>query len=303
MIMSVDSFPSLPFKEWEDTKVTLHLFTQIVGKIRMELAPRLNHWWHVPFYVSSCGLTTSPVPFGAMNFETEFDFIDHELVIRTSRGEVRKIPLTNNTVAEFHAKVFSRLHDLGIDVEIIDKPFDSSKVKSEIPFASDTTHATYDPEYANRFWSILVPIDSIMKEFRGRFLGKCSPVHFFWHSFDLAVTRFSGKRATVAPDADPVTREAYSHEVISAGFWPGDDNLSEPAFYCYVHPEPDGLSKQPLRPASASWYPQNGSHMAILLYEDLRKSANPSATLLDFLQSSYEAGAKLAGWPREELEL
>jgi hypothetical protein len=301
--MNVETFPPLPLKEWQDTKVTLHLFTQIVGKIRLALTPRLNHWWHVPLYVSSRGLTTSAVPYGAVSFEMEFDFVDHDLAIRTSRGETRKIPLMNNTVAEFHGKVFSNLRDLEIEVDILDKPFDSSRVKSEIPFTSDTTHATYDPEYARRFWSILVPIDSIMKEFRGRFLGKCSPVHFFWHSFDLAVTRFSGKRATVAPDADPVTREAYSHEVISAGFWPGDDNLPEPAFYCYVHPEPKGLPEQPLRPASASWNPQNGTHMAILLYEDLRKSADPSQALLDFLQSTYEAGAKLAGWSREELEL
>jgi hypothetical protein len=300
--MNHDMFPPLPLEDWKETKTTLHLYAQIVGKVRLALTPKVNHWWHVPFYVSARGLTTSPIPYEQGIFETELDFIDHDLVVRTSRSETRRVSLQGQSVASFYDSAFKTLEALGIHVDIVAEPFDSERVQSTIPFPTDTSHATYDATYANRFWHILTGVDSIFKEFRGRFVGKCSPVHFFWHSFDLAVTRFSGRRAPVQEEADPVTREAYSQEVISAGFWPGDANMPEPAFYTYVAPEPKGLAEEPLRPEGAWWQDQNGSHMALLKYEDFRRSDQPREALLAFLQSSYEAGAKLAAWPREELE-
>jgi hypothetical protein len=295
--MNNETFPSLPLEDWKETKVTLHLFAQIVGKIRLTLTPKINHWWHVPLYVSARGLTTRPIPYGQGIFELELDFIDHDLVMRTSRGATYRVSLQGRSVASFYDFVFKSLEEVGIHADIVAEPFDSERVQSTLPFPTDTSHATYDAAYANRFWRILTGVDAIFKEFRGRFVGKCSPVHFFWHSFDLAVTRFSGRRAPVPEDADPVTREAYSHEVISAGFWPGDANMPEPAFYCYAAPEPKGIADEPLRPEEAWWQEQNGSHMALLKYEDFRRSDLPRDALLDFLQSSYEAGAKLAAWP------
>jgi hypothetical protein len=300
---SDEPFPSLPLEAWLDTKVTLHLFTQIIGKIRLTLTPKVNHWWHVPLYVSARGLTTGPMPYENRNFELELDLIDHHLAARTSRGEVFQIPLEGQSVAGFYEQTLDALSRIGIEATILANPFDPERVKSHEPFLTDTAHGTYDPEYAHRFWSILVPLDSIFKEFRGRFLGKCSPVHFFWHSFDLAVTRFSGRPAPVAEGTDLVTREAYSHEVISAGFWVGDDNVPEPSFYSYTAPEPEGLKQERLRPAGASWNEQNGSSMALYRYNDFRASADPRRALLDFLQSAYEAGAKRATWPRSDLEV
>ncbi len=298
-----DPFPPLPLEAWQDTKVTLHLFAQIVGKIRLTLTPKVNHWWHVPLYVSARGLTTGPMPYESRNFELVLDLIDHRLAGRVSSGETFQIPLQGQSVAGFYEEVLATLKRVGIEVKILANPFDPERVKSHEPFLTDTAHDTYDPEFAHRFWSILVPIDSIFKEFRGRFLGKCSPVHFFWHSFDLAVTRFSGRAAPVPEGADPVTREAYSHEVISAGFWVGDDNVPEPAFYSYTAPEPKGLNEEIIRPTDAGWKEQNGSSMALYRYEDFRSSADPRRALLDFLQSTYEAGSKRANWARSELEL
>lgn len=296
------SLSSFPLSQWAETKTTLHILAQIVGKIRLGLSPKLNHWWHAPLYVSARGLTTSAIPYGGADFDMELDLVDHQLVIRSSDGEVRKVKLEKHTIAAFYRELFFSLGSLGIDAPILAKPFDPSKVKSEEPFASDETHATYDGDQAHRFWRILVTVDGIFKKFRGRFIGKCSPVHFFWHSFDLAVTRFSGRPTPVGEDADPVTREAYSHEVISAGFWPGDDTLPEPAFYTYVHPEPAGLADEPLRPEAAWWQSQNGSSMALYKYEDLRKEVDPEVALLEFMQSAYDAGAALGRWPRETLE-
>jgi len=301
--LSTDApLPTLPFREWEETKTTLHLFTQIVGKVRLALHPKLNHWWHAPLYVSARGLTTSAIPYRATNFEVDLDLIDHHLVLRSSEGEVLKVGLAGRSVGQFYRELFFSMGSLGIDAPILAKPFDPDRVKSKEPFATDETHAAYDGESAHRFWRALVSIDGIFKSFRGRFIGKSSPVHFFWHSFDLAVTRFSGRPAPVREDADPVTKEAYSHEVISAGFWPGDDNLPEPAFYSYVHPSPPGLEEEPLRPKAAWWQNQNGSSMALYRYEDFRTAPDPSADLLEFMQSAYEAGAKLSQWPREQLE-
>jgi len=300
--MNKDLLVPLLLDDWLETKTTLHLFTQIVGKIRLKLNPKMNHWWHAPLYVSARGLTTRAIPFEKGLFEMEFDFIEHKLKTRTSSGDTRECPLVGNSVSGFFHSVRNGLHEMGIDVKMITHPFDSSKVKSDIKFPEDNVHKVYDKKSAEKFWRILTVIEPIFREFRGRFTGKCSPIHFFWHSFDLAVTRFSGRPAKVAENADPVTKQAYSHEVISAGFWPGDDNIKEPAFYAYVAPEPPGLGKEPLSPQSAWWQKQNGSHMALFKYEDFRKAGNPKAELLDFLQSSYEAGAKLANWPMKDLE-
>jgi hypothetical protein len=291
------TFPPFPLDQWKDTKLTLNLFAQIVGKVRLGLNPRMNHWWHVPLYVSSRGLTTRAIPHKGRNFELELDFIDHQLVLRTSDGDTRTISLSDKSVADFYRGVLDNLLELGIETRIVSRPFDPDKVGSDIPFALDTQHNSYDPDAVRRFWKILVGVESIFTEFRGRYLGKCSPVHFFWHSFDLAVTRFSGRSVEVAEDANPVTREAYSHEVISAGFWPGDDNVPEPAYYAYVAPEPEGLADELLLPAQAWWQDVGGSHMALYRYEDFRTEQDPAGALLNFLQSSYDAGAKLAFRP------
>jgi hypothetical protein len=300
--MTRTAFPPLPLDAWVETKTTLHLFTQIVGKVRLSLTPRVNHWWHVPLYLSSRGLTTSPIPRDDRSFEMELDLIDHELVIRVSDGAILRIGLREHSVASFYYEVTTALAELDIRAKIIARPFDSSRVKSDVAFATDHQHTTYEPEYVTRFWRILLQVDSILKVFRGRFLGKCSPINFYWHSFDLAVTRFSGHRAPVSDDADPVTREAYSHEVISAGFWVGDDNVPAPAFYSYTAPEPAGLAQEPLRPDGAQWVEQNGGVMAVYLYDDMRQESDPRQAALDFLESSYVAGAKRAGWDRDELE-
>jgi hypothetical protein len=293
------TFPALPLEQWRDTKTTLHLFTQIVGKIRLGLHPKQNHWWHVPLYISSRGLTTRSIPHRGRNFELEFDFIKHHLAVRTSDGDNASVPLGGTSVAGFYRDVMQHLRDFGIEPIVVARPFDPDRVGSNIPFEQDTQHNSYDPQFVEKFWRILVSIEPVFNEFRGRYVGKCSPVHFFWHSFDLAVTRFSGRDVEVAPDADPVTREAYSHEVISAGFWPGDNNVPEPAFYAYTAPEPAGLAQQALAPGQAWWQDVGGSHMAMYRYDDFRSADDPTAALLEFLQSSYEAGAKLAGWPEQ----
>jgi len=300
--MSKIAFPELPYESWKETKTTLHLFTQIVGKVRMSLVPKLNHWWHVTFYVTPRGLTTSYMPCKGGGIEMLFDFRRHYLFIRPGSGETSGIPLRGTSVAEMCAQVLATMSKLGIKVHIKDDVFDPAKVGSEIPYSQDTEHDTYDPEPVEQYFKALRGINSVLLRFRGRYLGKCSPVHQFWHSFDLAVTRFSGRVTQVSPQADQVTKEAYSHEVSSVGFWPGDNTFPEAAFYSYTHPEPAGLETQPLEPDRAWWQKINGTHMALYKYEDFRKASRPRKSLLAFCQSSYKAGAILGKWPREELE-
>ena len=291
----------MPLDAWRSTKNTLHLYAQIVGKIRLAMHPRLNHWWHVPLYVSPRGLTTRPIPYLGGNFEIEFDFRDHELKIYTSDGRIEDFALYDGlSVADFYSSLFSNLAKLGIEPKIRAIPYEAP---STTPFAEDTVNKSYDKKYVERFHQIQVAVDDILQEFRGRFLGKSTPVHMFWHSFDIALTRFSGKSAPVRDGANRVEREAYSHEVISFGFWFGDDNVPAPAFYAYASPEPAGLADEPLTPASAKWQESNGAHLALLMYEDVRSLDDPRATVLEFLESAYQAGAKRAGWDSESLVL
>jgi hypothetical protein len=290
-------WPALPFAEWKDTCATLHMWTQIVGKVRLELSPYLNHWWEVPLYVSARGLTTSPIPYAAGIFEVEFDFIEHALRIETSAGETEVLELVPQSVADFYREFMSTLKSLGIDVKIWPMPVE---IPNPIRFDQDTLHASYDAVYAERFWRVLVAVDKVFKEFRGRFIGKDSPVHFFWGSFDLAVTRFSGRRAPERPGADKVTKEAYSHEVSSVGWWPGGGDVAHPAFYSYAAPEPAGFNDALVKPAQAGYSDQLKEF--ILSYEDVRTAPDPRAALLDFCQSIYEAAAKLADWDRAALE-
>jgi hypothetical protein len=292
--MKQEQFPSLPLENWRPTKNTLHLYLQIVGKIRLKLFPRINHWWHVALYVSPRGITTRPIPYGAGSFEIEFDFCDHVLRIKCDTGDSREFPLRDGlSVAEFYRQVFENLAALGIDVKIRAIPYEAP---SKIPFAEDTENMSYDKEYIERFHRILVSVNNIFEEFRGRFTGKSTPVHLFWHSFDLALTRFSGKPAKMREGAGMVEAEAYSHEVISFGFWAGDDKVPAPAFYSYAAPEPAGLADEKLGPDSARWNEANGSHMAVLMYDDIRGSDSPREKVLEFLESAYQAGAKRAGW-------
>ena len=292
-----DVWPSLPLEEWRDTYATLHMWTQIVGKVRLVLSPKINHWWQVPLYVTSRGLTTSPIPHGAAAFEIDFDFIDHRLLVHTSGGAEKVLELKPRSVADFYQELTRTLGSLGIEARITARP---DEVPDPVPFAEDHAHASYDPEYANRFWRILVQSDRVFREFRARFIGKCSPVHFFWGSFDLAVTRFSGRRAPEREGADAITREAYSHEVISHGFWPGSGNVRYPAFYSYTAPEPESLPQAAVRPAAAFYNPETSGF--ILPYDEVRLADRPDETLLEFLQSTYEAGADLAQWDRASLE-
>lgn len=290
-------WPPLPLAAWQETYHTLHLWTQIVGKVRLVLSPPVNHWWAVTLYVTSRGLTTSPIPYGSCTFEVCFDFIDHTLLIQTNDGQTRTLGLFPRSVADFYREFLSALRSLGITVQIFPRP---QEVPDPIPCDQDEVHAAYDADYAQRFWRILAQSDRMFKQFRARFLGKCSPVHFFWGSCDLAVTRFSGRRAPERPGADCITREAYSHEVSSCGFWPGSAAIEEPAYYAYMAPEPPGLSTASIRPGTA-WYSPEVSEF-LLRYEDVRTAENPDAVLLDFLQSTYEAGANLARWDRDALE-
>jgi hypothetical protein len=292
----VEVWPSLPLEEWKDTYATLHMWTQIVGKIRLTQSPPINHWWQVPLYVTARGLTTSPIPYETRSFQIDFDFIDHRLLINTSDGVTKTIALEPRSVADFYSELMATLRTLKIEVKIRAIP---DEVQNPIPFAEDQEHASYDPEYANRFWRILVQTSRVFEDFRSRFIGKCSPVHFFWGSFDLAVTRFSGRPAPERVGADSITREAYSHEVISHGFWPGGGAVG-PAFYSYAAPAPEGLDKAVIRPPEA-FYSQEMSEF-LLMYDDLRRADSPDAALMDFLQSTYEAGANLAKWDRTSLE-
>jgi hypothetical protein len=293
----IDSWPSLPLNEWKDTCQTLHMWTQVVGKIRLALSPTQPHWWQVPLYLTSRGLTTSPIAQGGRTFEISFDFVDHNLLVQTSEGATRALPLVPRSVADFYGEVMGILGSLDINVSIWTTPVE---IPDPIPFEQDTTHASYDPEYANRFWRVLLQTDDVFKEFRGRFLGKSSPVHFFWGSCDLALTRFSGRRAPEREGADPITREAYSHEVISCGFWPGSGDVKDAAYYCYAAPAPPGLEQEKVRPGAAYYDQKLGEFL--LMYDEVRRSESPRQMLLDFAQSTYEAGARLANWDREELD-
>ena len=290
-------WPSLPLEKWKDTCATLHMRMQVVGKIRLAQSPMMNHWWQVPLYVTSRGLTTSAIPYQARTFEIIFDCIDHQLIVNTSDGATKRIALVPRSVAEFYQEVMNALRALNLEVQIYTTPVE---IPDSIPFTEDHLHAAYDAGYANRFWRILVQADKTFKEFRARFIGKCSPVHFFWGSFDLAVTRFSGRRAPERVGADVITREAYSHEVISHGFWPGSGAIKDAAFYSYTAPEPTGLKEEAIRPPAA-FYSQEMSEF-IFMYDDMRKANQPEEALMDFLQSTYEAGARLANWDRAALE-
>jgi len=291
------SWPPLPLAEWEDTRATLHMWMQMVGKLRLALSPPLNHWWHVPLYVSARGLTTSAIPYRHGVFEAEFDFLEHALKFRTSRGETRSIPLAPCAVADFYREFLSALASLEIEAKIWPMPVE---IPNPVRFDKDTQHASYDPVYAKRFWRILATIAPILTEFRARFIGKSSPVHFFWGSMDLAVTRFSGRRAPDRPGADAMTREAYSHEVLSVGWWPGGGDIQQPMFYAYGAPQPLGFRESPVRPAQAFYHAQLGEFL--VSYDDVRDSSDPKAAILDFAQSTYEAGANLGNWDRAALE-
>jgi hypothetical protein len=297
-----ESWPALPLKEWQDTYATLHMWTQIVGKVRLAQAPMLNHWWQVPLYVTARGLTTSPIPYGDVSFEISFDFLDHQLRIQTSDGAVRTLALAPRSVADFYREFMAALRALGLEVKIWTMPVE---VQDPIPFDQDHQHHSYVPEQAQRFWRVLKQADRVLQQFRCGFVGKCSPVHFFWGSFDLAVTRFSGRPAPPHPGgipnmADWVTRLAYSHEVSSCGFWPGGGPVKEPVFYAYAYPEPDGFKHYPVRPQAA--YYSNDMHEFLLPYEAVRQAANPDSMLLEFAQSTYEAAAEPANWDRRALE-
>ena len=279
--LSEMELPPLPLEEWEETKETLHRYAQVVGKVRMELSPRINHWWHVTLYVTPRGLTTGPIPHSAGTFDISFDLLENRLVVTSSDDGEFSFALTDLPVAEFYSRLMGGLGSLGIDVSINTRPFD---LDDEHTLEENTYHSSCDGGYVRRYHQVLVWVDQVFKKYAGRFGGKQSPVHLYWHSFDLAVTRVSGKRAELPDDVDPVTREAYSHEVISCGFWVGDQNVREPAFYSYTAPEPEGLTDQPLSPEAASW--QEGG-TALLTYEAVRNSDSPKETLLEFLESAY----------------
>jgi len=294
-------WPELPYRNWRDTAVTLQLWTQIVGKIRLALTPWLNHSWHVPLYVTSCGLGTLAVPAGREILEMEFDFIAHRLRMRTSRGAERVLLLAPQTVAEFYRQLLSQLRELGVEVSIHEMP---NEVADPVPFSRDKGHGSYDAAAAHAFWRALIQADRLLKQFRTGFLGKASPVHFFWGSFDLAVTRFSGRAAPLHPGGvpglpDAVTREAYSHEVSSAGFWPGNDAFPAAAFYSYAYPEPVGFRERAVTPGA---YFDDKLGEFILPYEKVRRAADPDAVVLDFLATTYEAAADAAHWDRAHLE-
>jgi len=299
MIAQIESlkqeWPELPLKAWEDTYHTLHMWTQIVGKIRLELAPLQNHWWNVALYVNARGLTTSPIPYQGRDFEIQFDFLNHQLQLRTSDGTDRALALSPKSVAAFYRELFSMLRGAGIDIQINPKP---QEVPDPIPLDHDETHASYDPEYANRLWRILLSTDLVLKEFRAQFIGKSSPVHFFWGSFDLCTTRFSGRRAP--PRKGVISSEAYSHECSSLGWWPGGGDVKGAAFYAYMAPDSPGCSVQPIQPERRAYH--DLMRECLLMYDDVRRAKSPGTEILEFAQSTYGAGANLAAWDRDALE-
>ena len=296
------AWPSLPLQAWSETCATLHRWTQIVGKIRLVQTAAINHSWHVTLYVTSRGLTTSPIPYGTRTFEIDFDFIDHELTIRSSDGAVAGFPLHPQSVAAFYNTIKFEMAKLDLDIKIHGKP---NEVEDAVRFDQDKTHRAYDADFANRFWRVLVQADRLFKLFRARFLGKCSPVHFFWGAPDLAVTRFSGRPAPQHPGGvpnlpDQIAREAYSHEVSSCGFWPGGGPIAYPVFYSYAYPEPESFSAAPVKPDGAFY--SKDLREFILPYDVVRQAGSPDETLLSFLETTYEAAANLARWDRKSLE-
>jgi hypothetical protein len=299
---STDVWPSLPLDAWRETYAALHLWTQIVGKIRLSLSPWVNHSWHTTLYVTARGLTTSAIPYRSRRFQIDFDFLEHRLWLRSSDGRSAGLALEPQSVASFYKRLMEQMHKLDLDVNINRKP---NEIAQAIPFDEDNTPRPYDAEYATRFWQVLQQADRVFKVFRARFVGKCSPVHFFWGAADLAVTRFSGRKAPQHPGGVPnlpdwVAREAYSHEVSSCGFWPGSGPISYAAFYSYAYPEPPGFSEAPLKPDSAFYSADLGEF--VLPYDAVRQSGSPDDTLLEFLQTTYEAAANLAQWDRSALE-
>ena len=292
-----ECWPALPFDSWNDTRATLHMWMQMVGKVRLRLAPLVNHWWNVTLYVTARGLTTSRIPYDGSAFELRFDFLRHRLILETSDGVVKTLPLAARPVADFYWEFMSMLRSAGVDVKIWKMPVE---IPDPIPFDQDRVHASYDPERVEKFWRILLSVDATFNQFRSGFIGKVSPVHFFWGAFDLAVTRFSGRRAPERPGADAMNREAYSHEVSSVGFWPGGSGIADAAFYSYTVPEPAGFREARVRPEASRYDAQLGEF--ILMYDDVRKSEAPSAALLDFCESAYEAAATLGNWDRTALE-
>ena len=301
MAESQPIWPALPFPEWKATAKTLHMWTQVVGKIRLALTPWTNHSWHVTLYVTARGLTTSPMFFNARALQIDFDFIDHILRFQTADTAEKTVRLGPKSVATFYREVMAALSDLKIAVEINSTP---NEVDPAVPFEENETDAAYDPEYANRFWRVLLQADRVFKDFRSDFCGKCSPVHFFWGSFDLAVTRFSGRRAPQHPGGvphlpDAVTREAYSHEVSSLGFWPGNEMMPEPIFYSYAYPAPTGFSEAKVQPSFAGYNAQLKEF--VLPYDQMRRSESPDAALLDFAHSTYDAASTLGDWDRAAL--
>ncbi|GAA0673171.1 DUF5996 family protein [Kitasatospora atroaurantiaca] len=293
----MELFPPMPLAEWRDTKETLHRFAQIVGKVRLAASARRNHWWNVPFHLTGRGITTRPMGLidGNPVFTIDFDFVDHRLVVTTLDGRATSFPLLGQSVASFFHRTLDALAALGVDAHIaIPGPYDLPD--SARPFAEDTEHATYDPAHANRYWQVLSQVALVLEEFAAGYSGKTSPVHHFWHSLDIAHTRFSERPVDLPPQLDPVTREAYSRELISFGFWFGDDIFPEPAFYAYAAPEPEGLTEEPLTPSSALWVARNNSHLAVLRQDDARAEPDPRAAVLAFYESAYRAGAARAGW-------
>lgn len=301
---NLDKLPSLDYQGNEEKKMTLHLFLQIIGKVRLKSTPRKNHWWYVTEYVSTRGITTGPIPYnsGLDNFEIAINVHQHQLEVSTSKGESVYFSLLGGiSVADFYRQLSEALQRFDISVSIVDQPFD---LGIEKPFGEITEYHHYDETYTKDLWRILLWVDAVFKDFSGRFYGKTCPVHLYWHSMDLAVTRFSGNRApAMSKDARLSDKDAYSHECISFGFWAGDKNMPEPAFYSYTYPSPAGLAKEPLTPSEAEWVDANGSPMAILTYSNLLKSADPYAALLDFMESAYTAGATKANWDIEKLKV
>ncbi len=291
------AWPELKWAQWSETADTLHMWTQIVGKTRLALSPLQAHWWNVPLYVTARGLSTAAMPYGNEMLEVEFDFVSHLLRFRLSDGAEHATALRSQPVADFYAEYQRSLQSLGVKVEIWPVPVE---LKTPIPFAEDMAHCTYDPDAAHRFWRVLTRADQVFQKFSAGFIGKISPVHFFWGSFDLAVTRFSGRIAPYRPELDAIMREAYSHEVISAGFWPGNGGFGEAAFYCYAAPAPEGLATAKVRPAAAAYNAELGEFL--LKYDDLLAEADPDAALMEFLESTYDAAANLAKWDRAALE-
>lgn len=291
------TLPPLPYADWVETKDTLHLFLQIIGKVRLKTHPKLNHWWHVTLYPHVRGLTTGRIPYTATGFEILYDLIDHKVIISLNDGKHESFGAAGLSVAAFYDALFSRLSALGVNVNIVAVPYDN---KSTTPFAEDVSHRAYDEKAVSEFWRALCSISSNFELYRSRFVGKQTPVQLYWHSFDLVVTRFSGREHALEGGTQS-DREAYSHEAISIGFWPGDDTFPEAAFYGYSYPEPEGMKDIVLKPSDAFWAEKNGGALGILKYEDARNSGNPSRTILSFTESLYEGAAKKAGWPLQDL--